>query len=198
MAFCQQFIFVYSYAMSRNYKFHNPEGVYFVSFAVVEWLDVFTRNEYKNIVVNSLHFCQKEKGMEIFSWCVMTNHVHLIFRSIKDQKPELLLGDFKRYTSKEVVKAIIDNPGESRKEWLLDLFQKVGEKSSNVKKHQFWRHDNKPIELWSNRVIEEKINYVHCNPVEEGLVFRPEDYVYSSARDYAGEKGLIDGVVVIK
>jgi hypothetical protein len=54
--------------MSRNYKFLNPEGVYFVSFAVIEWLDVFIRNEYKNILLDSLHYCQKEKGMEIFAW----------------------------------------------------------------------------------------------------------------------------------
>ena len=92
--------------MSRNYKFHNPEGVYFVSFAVVEWLDVFTRNEYKDIIIDSLRFCQKKKGMEIFAWCIMTNHVHLIFRSIKGQKPELLLGDIKRFTSKAIIKAI--------------------------------------------------------------------------------------------
>ncbi len=60
---------------------------------MVDWLDVFTRNEYKDIVVNSLAFCQKEKGMEIIAWCIMTNHVHLIFRSIKGQKLELLLGN---------------------------------------------------------------------------------------------------------
>lgn len=55
--------------MSRNYKFHNPDGVYFVSFAVVEWIDVFTRNDYKDILIESLEFCQREKGMEIFAWC---------------------------------------------------------------------------------------------------------------------------------
>ncbi|MBD3639188.1 MAG: transposase, partial [Crocinitomicaceae bacterium] len=91
--------------MSRNYKFHNPEGAYFVSFAVVDWLDVFTRNEYKNIVVDSLEYCQNNKGMEIYAWCIMTNHVHLVFRSIGDLKPEQILGDFKRYTSKAIVKA---------------------------------------------------------------------------------------------
>ncbi|WP_198931780.1 transposase [Labilibacter marinus] len=144
--------------MSRGWKFHNPAGVYFVSFAVVEWLDVFTRNEYKNIIIDSLQFCRKEKGMEIFAWCIMTNHVHLIFRSVKGQKPDLLLGDFKRFTSKEIVKAIIGNPRESRKEWLLEQFEKAGAKASNVSKYQFWRHDNKPIELWSNNVIDEKIN----------------------------------------
>lgn len=81
--------------MSRNYKFHNPDGVYFVSFAVVEWLDVFTRNEYKNIIIDSLHYCQNNKAMEIFAWCIMTSHVHLVFRSSNDKKPGLLLGDFK-------------------------------------------------------------------------------------------------------
>ena len=73
--------------MSRNYKFHNPEGVYFISFAVVNWLDVFTRSEYKNILIESLHYCQREKGLEVFAWCIMTNHIHLIFRSNGKQTP---------------------------------------------------------------------------------------------------------------
>jgi len=184
--------------MSRNYKFHNSEGLYFVSFAVVGWLDVFTRNEYKDLVLESLEFCQKNKGMEIHAWCIMTNHVHLIFRSIENQKPELLLGDFKRFTSRSVVKAIQENPKESRKEFLLDYFKKEAEKSSNTTNFQFWRHDNKPIELWSNEVIQQKIDYIHNNPVEEGIVFRPEDYKYSSAPDYAGEKGLLDNVCVFQ
>lgn len=184
--------------MSRSYKFHNPEAAYFVSFAVVEWLDVFTRNEYKNILIDSLRYCQKQKGMEIYAWCIMTNHVHLIFRSTADRKPQDLLGDFKRFTSKAVVEAIKSNPKESRKKNLLQQFKLAGEKASNVKTYQFWRHDNKPIELWSNKVIFQKINYVHNNPVAAGFVFRPENYIYSSAIDYSGEKGLIDGVVVLK
>jgi len=159
--------------MSRNYKFHNPEGVYFISFAVVEWLDVFTSNEYKDIVLDSLRYCQQEKGMEIFAWCIMTSHIHLIFRSGGGQKPELLICDFKRFTSKAIVKAIIENPKESRKEFLLEQFRKAGNSASNVNQYQFWRHDNHPIELWSNKVIDEKIDYVHNNPVEAGLVFRP-------------------------
>ena len=184
--------------MSRNYKFHNPEGLYFVSFAVVDWLDVFTRSEYKDIVIESLAFCQKEKGMEIIAWCIMTNHVHLIFRSVEGQHPSLLLGDFKRYTSKTIVKAIQENPRESRKKLLLKHFKKSANKSSNVKNYQFWRHDNRPIELWSNTVIKEKLDYIHQNPVEAGLVFKPEEYVYSSALDYSGEKGLLDNLVIAR
>lgn len=184
--------------MSRNYKFRNPEGLYFVSFAVVEWLDVFTRNEYKDILVESLAFCQKNKGLEIIAWCIMTNHIHLVFRSVDGQHPSLLLGDFKRFTSKAVVAAIQENPKESRKELLLNQFQMAASKSSNVNGYQFWRHDNKPIELWSNKVIQEKVSYVHKNPVDAGMVYKPWEYVYSSAIDYAGGKGLLDCIVVFQ
>jgi REP element-mobilizing transposase RayT len=171
--------------MSRNYKFHNSKGLYFVSFAVVGWLAVFTRNEYKDLVIESLEFCQKNKGMEIHAWCIMTNHVHLIFRSIKEQNPALLLGDFKRFTSRSITKAIQDNPQESRKEFLLDFFKNETHKSSNTNNNQFWRHDNKPIELWSTKVIQQKTAYIHNNPVKEGIVCRPEYYKYSSASDYS-------------
>ena len=155
--------------MSRNYKFNNPEALYFVSFAVVGWLDVFTRNEYKDLLLESLEFCQEKKGMEIHAWCIMTSHVHLIFRSIENQNPELLLGDFKCFTSRSVIKAIQENPKESRKEFLLEYFKKEAEKTSNTSTHQFWKHDNKPIELWCNEVIQQKIQYIHNNPVEEGF-----------------------------
>ncbi|SDL53083.1 transposase [Chryseobacterium taihuense] len=134
--------------MSRNYKFHNPEGLYFISFAVVGWLDVFIRNEYKEIFLESLRFCQKNKGLEIHAWCIMSSHA---------QRPELLIGDLKRFTSKVIVQAIKENPKESRKEFLLDYFLKEGSKTSNVSQYQFWRHDNKPIELWSNKVINQKL-----------------------------------------
>jgi hypothetical protein len=122
----------------------------------------------------------------------------LSFRSVKDQHPSLLLGDFKRFTSKALVKAIQENPRESRKEFLLEQFKKAAAKTSNVKEFQFWRHDNKPIELWSNKVIWEKISYLHNNPIEAGLVYRAQDYVYSSALDYADEKGLLDNIVVFQ
>jgi len=82
--------------MSRKYKFHNPEGVYFVSFAVQGWVDVFTRNEYKDILVDNLKFCQENKGLEIFAWCIMTNHVHLIVRAKEGCSLPDILRDYKK------------------------------------------------------------------------------------------------------
>jgi REP element-mobilizing transposase RayT len=183
--------------MSRNYRFHNPKAAYFVSFAVVEWLDVFTSNEYKDILIANLEYCQRKKGMEIYAWCIMSNHVHLVFRSTEEIPPGRLLGDFKRHTSKLLVKAIKENMRESRREAFLETFSRNGAKKSNVKENQFWRQDNMPIELWSKKVIAQKIRYIHNNPVKQGVVFRAEDYQYSSAVDYSGEKGLLNGVVVV-
>jgi REP element-mobilizing transposase RayT len=111
-----------------------------VSFAVVGWIDVFTRPEYKAIIIESLEYCQREKGMEIFAWCIMTSHIHLVFRSLNGVRPEKILGDFKRFTSKKIIEAIRNNLGESRKEWMLKQFKEACQKSSNVKDFQFWRH----------------------------------------------------------
>ncbi|MBS9464379.1 transposase [Flagellimonas sp. 389] len=116
--------------MSRNYKFYNPSGVYFVSFATVHWIDVFTRQEYFNVLANSITFCRAEKGMELFACCFMPSHVHFIFRSSLGN-PSSLLRDFKKHTSKKVIEAIKDNPRESRKEWMLELFKRAGILMSN-------------------------------------------------------------------
>jgi REP element-mobilizing transposase RayT len=128
----------------------------------------------------------------------MTSHVHLIFRIVNGSLPDQVIGDFKRFTSKEIVREITENTRESRREFLLERFKDSALKSSNVNGYQFWQHDNHPIELWSPKVTQEKINYIHNNPVEDGLVYKPEDYVYSSARDYCGEKGLVNNVIVVR
>ena len=175
--------------MSRNYKFHNKEGLYFVSFAVVHWIDVFVREEYSDCIVKNLNYCVANKGMEIFAWCLMTSHLHLIFKST-EQKPEELLRDFKSFTAKALLSFIANNPQESRKVWLLNAFRKTA--SINTKNNQFWQRHNKPIELWSNAVIDQKIDYIHNNPVVSGFVEKAKDWKYSSAKDYCNdEKGLV-------
>lgn len=178
--------------MSRAYKILNKDGIYFISFATVNWIDVFTKNEYRDIVIESLSYCQKEKGLVLHAWCIMTNHIHLIISAKEGYDLADIIRDMKKYTSKQLIKVIRENPKESRKKWMLDIFHKAGEYNSNNKYYQFWRQDNRPIEIYSNTVIDQKLNYLHNNPVKAGFVENPEDYVYSSAKDYAGEKGLLD------
>jgi putative transposase len=176
--------------MSRKYKFYEKEGVYFVSFATVYWIDVFTRTDYMNIIVDSLSFCIRNKGMELFCWCLMPSHLHLIFRA-QFENPSDLLRDFKKYTSKQLVNCIEENVQESRREWLLWMFKRAGEKNSNVKEYQFWQQHNKPIWLYSPEVTDQKLDYIHNNPVVSGFVLEPKDWKYSSAIDYSGGQGLL-------
>jgi len=177
--------------MSSKYKFLNKQGLYFVSFATVNWIDVFVRDEYCQVIVDSLDYCRKNLDLELYCWCIMPSHIHLIFAS-PNINPETLLGRFKEHTSKKLVKAISENIQESRKEWLLWMFKRAATKSSNVKNYQFWQHNNHPIELWSPDVIEQKANYLHDNPVSAGFVTDSWHWKYSSAIDYADGKGLID------
>ena len=169
--------------MSRKYKFGEKTGAYFISFATVYWIDVFTREEYFGSIVESLDYCRKNKGMEIYGYCIMPSHVHLIFRS-ENGDPSGVIRDFKGFTSRKMLKVIEENPQESRKEWMLWMFERAGKKNSNVKFRQFWQQNNKPIEIWSFKVFEQKLNYIHNNPRETGFVTNPVDWKYSSARNY--------------
>jgi putative transposase len=158
-----------------------------VSFTVVYWIDVFTREEYFAIVTDSLDYCRKNKGMEIYAWCIM----HLIFRA-KENNPSVLLKELKTHTSKQLQKAITVHNQDSRKDWMLWLMERAGLKNSNVKHRQFWQQHNKPIELWSPAVIDHKIDYIHNNPVEAGFVSEPHHWKYSSAIDFSGSKGVLE------
>jgi len=181
--------------MSSNYKFHDQERPYFVTFTVIRWIDVFTRREYKEIIIDSLKYCIAHKGLQLYAWVIMSNHIHLIIGT-NDKPMQDILRDIKRHTSKTLIKAIDENIQESRREWMLWLFGRAGKANSNNEQYQFWQQGNHPIELWSNEAINQKLDYLHNNPVTAGWVEEPEHYLYSSARDYAGGRGLIDIVLM--
>jgi len=178
-----------------GYKIRNQAAIHFITFAVVEWVDVFSRKFYRDIVLDSIRHCQAEKGLLLHAWCIMSNHLHFV-ASAKNHDLSDILRDFKKFTSKQIIAAIISNQHESRKDWMLKIFREEGAKNSRNKNYQFWRQDNQPQELYSPVFIFQKINYTHNNPVEEGIVERPEHYLYSSAKDYFETKkcGLLDVV----
>lgn len=178
--------------MSEKYKVHDQDRPYFITFAVEGWVDVFTRQKYKDIILESLRFCQKEKGLIIYGWCLMTNHIHLIVGRRGEQKIEAIIRDFKKYTSVHICRSIEANAVESRKFWMLNIFKSAGLDSKKHVKYKFWQNEYHPVELYNNSMIDQKLAYVHDNPVKEGIVEKPEDYLYSSARNYAGMKGLLE------
>src|SRR5215203_5557947 len=101
-----------------GYKIRNPAAIHFITFAVVEWVDVFTRKDYRDIVLDSLRYCQNNKGLLLHCWCIMSNHLHFI-ASAKNQDLSDVLRDFKKFTSRELIRSIQLNKKESRREWML-------------------------------------------------------------------------------
>ncbi len=177
---------------AAGYKITDQGATYFISFAVVGWVDVFSRQEYRDIVIDSLKYCQLEKGLVIYAWCIMSNHVHLII-SAKENNISDVLGDFKKYTSKQIIQAILNNLAESRREWMLNIFKQAGEVNSRNTNYQLWQQDNQPKIILTEAFAAQKLNYIHDNPVETGIVEKAEEYVYSSAKDYfyGKQKGLL-------
>ncbi|WP_181307567.1 transposase [Rufibacter sp. XAAS-G3-1] len=176
----------------------NPEGMYFVTFSVVFWLDVFIRARYKEMVVKSLWFCCQHKGLQVHAWCLMSSHLHIIISARDPATTNLsdVLRDFKKYTAQQIIREIESSSLESRKEWLLDKFVFAAKSNSRNTNYQFWQQNYHASELCSNTFIDQKLQYIHENPVKEGWVEEPEHYLYSSARDYAGLKGLVPIVLI--
>ena len=183
--------------MSSKYKFYNPDGTYFVTFAVVRWVDVFTRDIYREIILDSLKYCQTEKGLRLHAYVIMTNHLHLIVSREGKNLLENIMRDLKKFTSSQLIKAIKNNPYESRKEWMLEIFETEGRKNPNNRHYQFWQQDNHPIELATNKMIDQRLEYLHNNPVKQGFVKNAEDYPWSSISNYIGEKGMIDVEIIL-
>ena len=180
--------------MGFHYKI-NEGMVHFVTMTVVGWIDVFTRENHKMAIVNSLKYCQKTKGLEIYGWCLMPSHLHMIISAKDDLNLSDILRDFKKFTSKEIIRLIKEEP-ESRREWILDLFEYAGKYNPKIKNYKFWQDGNKPTVLYSPKFTHQKLNYIHQNPVKERIVEEAHEYLFSSAKNYEGKEGLIDVIQI--
>lgn len=183
--------------MSEKYKIRDQNKLYFVTFTVIHWLDVFIRREYKDILLESFRHCQMNKGLEVWAYCIMSSHAHMIFGRHGEVSLESIIRDIKKFTSLEIIKAINTNPQESRREIFMPLFEKAGRENINNTHYQFWQQSNHPIELNTNKKLDQRLNYIHQNPVEAGIVLSPEDYLYSSAMNYAGKPEVLLDVMLL-
>src|SRR3569832_592481 len=146
--------------MSTKYKFGDQDKLYFVCFAVVNWIDLFVRNEYKQIMLDSWKHCQQNKGLEIYGWCIMTSHIHMIIGS-NQNKLEDIMRDMKRHTSEKLREAIRPNQQESRREWMSKKKKRAGRQNSNNSSFQLWRQDNHPVEHNDYKILHQKLDYIH-------------------------------------
>ena len=179
--------------MSTKYKALSTEDCYFMTLTCVGWVDVFTRLSLKQIIIDALKYCQEHKGLEIYAFCLMPSHLHILAKATHNIPMNDIMRDFKKFTSKQIVKTIINQP-ESRREWLLIHFEKACEHLKRKQKYKVWQNGYHAEIIYSNRFIKEKINYIHNNPVQDKIVQYTEVYLYSSARNYALLSSEIDVV----
>ena len=144
------------------------EGMYYLTFTVKRWYYLFDRHDRWDILLDSLRYCQKYKGLNIYNWVFMLNHIHLIAKSHD------MIGfvrDLKTFTSKELKKNIIVTESN-----ILKLFEAKG-------RYQFWQKTNMPELIVNEEFYITKAKYIEQNPVRKGYVREPEHWVYSSANE---------------
>ena len=170
--------------MSTKYKATTTDEAYFITITVTGWIDVFSRLNQKYNIINALDYCQKNKGMEIYAYCIMTNHIHLLCKATDGKILSDIMRDFKKFTSKQIIRTITEFP-ESRREWMLDYFKKACQHLKREQQYKVWQDGYHAEIVRSNWFLRQKVNYIHNNPVAQKIVTLPEDYYFSSARNYA-------------
>lgn len=166
--------------MGFAYNIKDHGAIHFLTFTVHQWVDVFSRQLYVDIYLDSLLFCHQNKGLFIYGWVVMSNHVHLIVRAPNNNLSDIIR-DHKKFTAKAIYQAILNNPRESRKEWLI-LTLKYKQRI------WLWEEGYRGKAIYSEPFFRNKLNYLHENPVRAGIVSYPEHYQNSSAADYCSIK----------
>ena len=179
--------------MSSKYKIRDQHGLNFLTCTVCGWVDIFNRAEYRDIILESWKYCRENKGLQIWGYVIMSNHIHMIANTKEPYKLEAVMRDFKAYTARQIIDHLLDSSKpESRREWLLHMLRFFAHHHKGRQEHQLWQHDNHPIELYSEKVTIQKLRYIHNNPLRAKMVRKPEDWVYSSASNYAEGNGVYD------
>jgi REP element-mobilizing transposase RayT len=163
--------------MRSRYRILHPDHAHFVTATVVAWLPVFTTAARCDILIESLAHCRKTKGLRIYGWVILDSHFHGVLGA-----PDLsqVLADLKRHTARRLIEQL---QGENCS-WLLRQLRasRLAHKRESV--HQVWQEGSHPQALMSDRIMEQKLEYLHNNPVKRGLVASPEHWRYSSAHEW--------------
>jgi len=172
--------------MSRSrYRFAEPDRPHFLTCTVVEWLPVFTRHEAVQILLDSWAYLQRHDGLRLYGFVVLENHLHAVAqaRDLPDTWTR-----FKSYTGHRVIDLLEANGAEA----LLKRMRFAYKAHRNDRDHQFWQEGSHPQGIEGEAMLRQKLKYIHENPVKRGYVDEPEHWRWSSARNYAGQKGVIE------
>lgn len=169
----------------------KSDKAHYITMTVVGWIDIFTRKNHRDGIIDSLKYCQKEKGLNIYAYVIMSNHIHMVVDSNGLFTLKEIIRDFKKFTSKKILEQI-QSETESRRTWLLKLFKEAAKDSAKHKNFKFWQSGNYALEVYTQKFVWIKINYIHNNPVKAGLVINQWDWVYSSASNYQDMESILE------
>jgi len=169
--------------MKSRYKVIESDGVYITTSTIVEWIPIFTNEDIFQIIADSLNYCIKEKELKIYSYVIMPNHLHLI-ASAKNLSESMK--SFKRYTAKEIIQYL----KKSKHDWILNQLHFFKKKNKLESGYQVWQEGFHPQLISSYQMLEQKINYIHQNPVRKGFVNDADYWKYSSInnKDFDGNE----------
>ncbi len=156
----------------------NENEVHFLTITIIEWIDIFTKPEYFQIVINSLKYCRKNKGLLLYEYIIMTNHIHLIVKAKENNKLSQIISDFKKHTTREILKEL----KKDNRRYILNLITNSFSKKKDYH-NQIWQRENYPELIINEKFLNEKINYIYNNPVKKEYVAKQEDWNYSSAKN---------------
>ena len=178
----------------RRFKIHPEETLFYYSTCtIVYWIPVFQEETYFRILIDSLKYCVNYKGLILHGYVIMPTHIHLITSNATDTTLSDIMRDFKHYTSSEIIRALKD---DHKTHW-LSLFSQAAEHRSVHQKYKVWQDEYHPIGLKSEKWFLQKLQYMHENPVRKGFVERPEDWKYSSARNWLNDDHSIIEIVTL-
>ena len=173
------------------------DACYFLTLNIVDKIDLFVRPAYKQAVADALNHFIRTQGLHLYSWCLMSSHLHLVLRTRDGGAPSWFERDFKKYTTPALLKTI-EMEMDLRRDWMFQRFEEYGRSLRRLEKFHLWQNCSGPLRIDNEqpRLLMERIAHVHENPVRERIVEQPEAYLFSSARDYAGIRGLVAVQVV--
>jgi len=165
----------------------NENLTHFLTITIIEWIDIFTKSQYFQIIIDSLKYCQKNKGLLLYEFIIMTNHIHLIARAKEKYKLSQIISDFKKHTTREILKEL----EKDNRKYILNLIKNSFSKKKDYQ-NQIWQRENYPEPIINEKFLNEKIRYIYNNPLKKEYVTKQEDWLYSSARN----RILNDNIVI--
>lgn len=169
-----------------SWKVYSDTKYYFCTSTLTKWYPVFTRIEYYSLLIDSLKYCRRNKGLSIHAYVIMLTHLHFIISADENQSIPSIVRDFKRYTSSEITSLL----KKFNKITALTVFKETANRTGKDQEYKVWQSGYHPIGIHSERFFKQKLHYIHQNPVRKGYVTTPEDWKFSSAKNYAGYKDV--------